>query len=29
MIRDGMITDDSSVAAFALLLLHENSITER
>jgi 8-oxo-dGTP pyrophosphatase MutT (NUDIX family) len=29
MIRDGMITDDSTVAAFALLLLHENSITER
>jgi 8-oxo-dGTP pyrophosphatase MutT (NUDIX family) len=29
MIRDGMITDDSTVAAFALLLLHENSITQR
>jgi 8-oxo-dGTP pyrophosphatase MutT (NUDIX family) len=29
MIRDGMITDDSTVAAFALLLLHENSIAER
>jgi 8-oxo-dGTP pyrophosphatase MutT (NUDIX family) len=27
MIRDGAITDDSSVAAFALLLLHENSAT--
>ena len=25
MIQDGAITDDSSVAAFALLLLHENS----
>jgi 8-oxo-dGTP pyrophosphatase MutT (NUDIX family) len=25
MIRDGMITDDSTVAAFALLVLHEDS----
>jgi 8-oxo-dGDP phosphatase len=26
MIRDGLITDDSTVAAFTLLLLHENSV---
>jgi hypothetical protein len=32
MIRNGLITDDSTVAAFALLLLHEdfmNSAAER
>jgi hypothetical protein len=29
MIRERTITDDSTVAAFALLLLHENSATDR
>ena len=29
MIRDGLITDDSTVAAFTLLLLHESSTAER
>jgi 8-oxo-dGTP pyrophosphatase MutT (NUDIX family) len=29
MIREGAITDDSTIAAFALLLLHENSAAER
>jgi hypothetical protein len=29
MIRDGLITDDSTDAAFTLLLLHESSTAER
>jgi hypothetical protein len=29
MVRDGVITDDSTLAAYALLLLHEKQPTAR